>query len=46
MEVESTFESLNTTQTTCVPMPPINPAMRIVDELSDRDRRKENVIVL
>ena len=45
MEIESTSKSLNATQTTCVPMSPFNPAMRIVDELSDRDRRKKNVIV-
>ena len=45
MEIESTSESLNATQTTWVPMPPINPAMRMVDELSDRDRGKKNVIV-
>jgi len=43
MEIESTSESLNATL--CTYMPPINPAMRIVDELSDRDRRKKNVIV-
>jgi len=26
-------------------MSPVNPAMRVVDELSDRDKRKKNVIV-
>ena len=45
MEIESTSETLNTTQTTSAPMSPVNPAMRIVDELADRDKRKKNVIV-
>jgi len=45
MEIKIISEMLNAPQTTCAPMSPVNPAMRIVDELSDRDKGKKNVIV-
>jgi len=45
MEIESTSETLNASQTTCAPMSPVNTVIGIVDELSDRDKRKKNVIV-
>lgn len=44
-EIQSTSESLNETQTAHVQRPPVNPAMSIVDELADREKRKKNLIV-
>ena len=42
MEIESTSVSLNPTQSSSAATPPAGSALSIIDELADRDKKKEH----
>ena len=45
MEIETTLDSVSQDKSNPVPVSPASSTLTIIDELSDRERRKRNVIV-